>query len=55
MTRDELLASLAVERQDQTWWSTPRAADTRADDDLAAARRRRLMAEDFDRAKKESA
>lgn len=47
MTRDELLASLLVERQTNPWWTTP--ATTQApDDDLTCARRRRELAADFE-------
>jgi len=37
MTRDELLASLLVERYTNPWWATP--APEAADDDLACRRR----------------
>lgn len=46
MTRDELLASLTVERYTNPWWVTaPTIAAV--DDDLACARRRRELAADF--------
>lgn len=46
MTRDELLASLLVERHTNPWWVTPPAVEA-ADDDLTCARRRRELAADF--------
>lgn len=45
-TREELLAALTVERYDNRWWVTP-PAQADADDDLATARRRRAMVENF--------
>ena len=46
MTRDELLRALAVERQDQTWWTTKPAMPPEMDDsELATARRRRALME----------
>lgn len=46
MTRDELLASLMVERYTSPWWVTP-PTERAPDDDLTTARRRREMAADF--------
>lgn len=46
MTRDELLASLTVERYTSPWWVTP-AVESEPDDDLTCARRRREMSADF--------
>ena len=40
MTKEELLASLLVERYDNRWWKTP-PAEQAPDDDLTTARRRR--------------
>lgn len=52
MTRDELLASLLAERYDNRWWTTnPPAID---DSEVATARRRRALADDFDRPAKEA-
>lgn len=53
MNKDELLAALTAERYDNRWWSdeTRRAESEVCDDsDVATARRRRQMAEDFERA-----
>lgn len=46
MTRDELLASLLVERYTSPWWVTAPTTQS-PDDDLTCARRRREMAADF--------
>lgn len=47
MTREELLAALTVERYDNRWWTTPRPELD--DSDITTARRRKAMAEDFNR------
>lgn len=41
MTKDELLAALVVERQDQTWWRAPEPVPDTAEE----IARRRLEAE----------
>jgi len=52
MTKEELLKALLAERYDNRWWTTkPPAID---DSDVATARRRRAMADDFDRPAKEA-
>lgn len=49
MTREELLESLAVERMTNPWWTTHSPiAPVDSDDDLTTARRRRLLAADYD-------
>lgn len=45
-TRDELLASLLVERYTSPWWVTPPTTPT-PDNDLTCARRRREMVADY--------
>lgn len=46
MTRDELLASLALERMTNPWWVTKPADRPELDDsDLATAKRRRVLIE----------
>lgn len=71
MTKDELLEALMVERHNGIAWRresiahaeakiarewTERMADAQAEDDeLEAARRRRLMAADFERGNKKEA
>lgn len=50
VTRDELLAALTAERYNGGGWRPAHEPDETAhDDELAAARRRRQMAADFDR------
>ena len=53
--RDDLLAALAAERYDNGWWTTPERPDEDADNDLATARRRRLLAADFEQLREDSA
>ena len=52
--RDELLDALTAERYDNRWWVT-RNADETPDDEVTTARRRRLLAEDFEGARRASA
>lgn len=47
MNRDELLASLMVERYTSPWWVT-KPTEQKPDDDLTTARRRREMVADFE-------
>ena len=53
VTRDELLDALTAERYDNRWWVT-RTADETPDDEVTTARRRRLLAEDFERGNQEA-
>lgn len=46
-SRDELLASLLVERYTSPWWVTPPTTPT-PDNDLTCARRRREMVADYE-------
>lgn len=63
MTKDELLAALLVERQDQTWWphrpttATPQTwtDDQFVDDDVTCARRRKELADSWRDEPKENA
>lgn len=52
--RDDLLDALLAERYNGGGWATPVHVD-HEDNELSAAVRRKLMAEDFERANKESA
>lgn len=47
MTRDELLRALIVERQTNPWWKTP--PQKHDDSEIARAKRRRQLAEDYER------
>ena len=57
MTRDELLQQLAVERQDQTWWTSEKRARSKnrpaVDDEMTCARRRRELVEAWDERERE--
>lgn len=58
MTRDELLAALVAERYDNRWWTDDRERTEAAiadDSDVTTAKRRRQMAEDFERANRREA
>ena len=54
MTRDELLEALTAERYNGGGWVT-RNADETPDDEVTTARRRRLLAEDFEGVRRASA
>lgn len=47
--RDELLDRLVAEQHNGGGWRPTNAPPSEPDDELTAARRRRLMAEDYDR------
>ena len=54
MNRQELLDALTAERYDNRWWATREDAQQAADA-LPPARRRRLLAEDFEHEKRATA
>lgn len=63
MTKDELVAALLVERQDQTWWkhrptkARPATWDDGqfVDDDVTTARRRKALADEWGQASEREA
>lgn len=52
MTRAELLAAVIAERADMRWWKTPEPVLDEEDNDITTARRRRHLADDYDRLRK---